>query len=274
MAMKISNSDLVLNPVNLSDRSHLPWPDSGTARLASVARLDARPKGQDILIEALSAEQWKQRDWHLTLYGSGRDECYLRSLVEFFGLQGRITFAGHLSDVRAIWAKEQILLMSSRAEGAPLVVVEAMLCARPVIVSDVGGTQEWVVEGKTGFVAEAPVIGLAQAALERAWASRSNWPAMGIEGHKIAAARISDPTIPDLFEVVMEASQQKRPDGGVTGIELDRLERYRRLLVPTLKGQVRRVAEAGAARAKEILKRWRTARERSLLRLADPRRSH
>jgi glycosyltransferase involved in cell wall biosynthesis len=128
LAMKISNSDLVLNPVNLSDRSYLPWPDSGTARLASVARLELKHKGQDILIEALSADQWKHRDWHLTLYGSGPDECYLRSLVEFYGLQGRITFAGHQSDVRAIWAEQQVLMMFSRAEGTPLALVEAMLC--------------------------------------------------------------------------------------------------------------------------------------------------
>ena len=95
LAKKISNSDLVLNPVNLSDHSCLPWPESRIARLASVARLEVKAKGQDVLIEALGADQWKQRDWHLTLYGSGPDECYLRSLVEFYGLQKRITFAGH-----------------------------------------------------------------------------------------------------------------------------------------------------------------------------------
>ena len=164
LGMKIPNSDLVINPVNLSDRSYLPWPDSETARLASVARPEVKANGQDILIEALSPDQWKHRDWHLTLYGSGPDECYLRSLVKFFGLQGRITFAGHQADVRAIWAEEQVLVMFSRAEGTPLALVEAMLYGRPAIVSDVGGNREWVTEAQTGFVAEAPVIGLALAA--------------------------------------------------------------------------------------------------------------
>ena len=81
LANKIPNANVVLNPVNLSDRSYLSWPESTTARFASVARLEAMWKGQDILIETLSADQWKERDWHLTLYGSGSDERYLRSLL-------------------------------------------------------------------------------------------------------------------------------------------------------------------------------------------------
>ena len=274
LARKIPDSDLVLNPVNLSDRSYLPWPDSGTARFASVARLDAKYKGQDILVEALSTNQWKRRDWHLTLYGSGPDECYLRALVEFFGLQERITFAGHQKDVRAIWAQEQILVMLSRAEGTPLALVEAMLCGRPAIVSDAGGNQEWVTEMQTGFVAQAPVIGLARDALERAWSARQSWNAMGLRAHKVATARISDSSIPGLVEVILEASRHKTPAEAATGEELERLKQYRNLMEPTIGRRVKRIVEVGALRLKSVLARWRAARERSLLRLAEPRKPH
>ncbi len=274
LGMKISNSDVVLNPVNLSDRSYLPWPDSSTVRLASVARLKANSKGQDILIEALSVDKWKQRDWHLTFYGSGPDECYLRMLVEFFGLQGRITFAGYQSSVRAIWAEEQVLVMFSRAEGTPLALVEAMLCGRPAIVSDVGGNQEWITEAETGFVAEAPVLGLARAALERAWAARQSWREMGVQAHNFATGRICDRSIRGLFEILLEGCRpEKRPDVA-TGKEPDRLRQYRRLMKPTVGRQAKRVAEAGALRLRNILGRWRAARERSLLQLAEPKRPH
>ena len=269
MAMKIVNSDLVLNPVNLSDRSYLPWPDSRIARLASVARLEAKPKGQDILIEALSSDQWKQRNWHLTLYGSGCDERYLRALVEFFGLQGRITFAGHQCDVRAIWAQEQILVMFSRAEGIPLALVEAMLCGRPAIVSDVGGNQEWVTEAQTGFVAEGPVLRLARAALERAWSARQSWNVMGRQAHKFATGRISGSSTPGLLEVLLEAWRHKRPAGAANGEELARLKPYRELME-----QAKRIAEAAALYVRNIVVRWRAARLRSLLRLAEPRKPH
>jgi glycosyltransferase involved in cell wall biosynthesis len=267
LAMKIPNSDLVLNPVNLSDRSYVPWPESRTARFASVARLEVKSKGQDVLLEALSAEQWKQRDWHLTLYGSGLDERYLRALVDFYGLQERITFAGHQSDVRAIWAREQVLVMFSRAEGTPLALVEAMLCGRPAIVSDVGGNREWVTEAETGFVAEAPVIGLARAALERAWSARPSWKAMGLQAHKFATARISDSSIPGLFDVLLEAGRHKRPAGAATSEEPERLKLYRGLME-----QVKQVAEAGTLYLRGFVARRRAARLRSLLRLAGPRK--
>ena len=179
------NSGLVQNPVNLSDRSYVPWPESRTARFASVARLDSKYKGQDILIEALSADEWRKRDWHLTFYGAGSDEDYLRALVEFFELPERVTFAGYQSDVRAIWTQAQILVLSSRAEGTPLSLVEAMLCGRPAIVSDLGGNQEWVTETQTRFVAGAPATQLVRAALDRAWSARSSWGAMGTEAHRL-----------------------------------------------------------------------------------------
>ena len=266
LAMKIPNSDLVLNPVNLSDRSYVPWPESRTARLASVARLEVMSKGQDVLLDALSADQWRQRDWQLTLYGSGPDERYLRGLVEFYGLQERITFAGHQSDVRGIWAREQILVMFSRAEGTPLALVEAMLCGRPAIVSDVGGNRERVIEAQTGFVAEAPVVGVARAALERAWSALQNWQAMGLQAHKFATTRINDSSIPSLLDVLLEASRYKSPAGATGSEEPKPLKLYR-----GLREQATHVAQVGALYLRNFVVRRRAARLRSLLRLAEPR---
>jgi glycosyltransferase involved in cell wall biosynthesis len=257
LAKKIANSGLILNPINLSDRSYIPWPESRRARLASVARLDSKCKGQDVLIEALSSDQWRERDWHLTIYGTGCDEDYLRALVEFFKLTERITFAGYQKDVRAIWAQEQILVLSSRSEGTPLSLVEGMLCGRPAIVSDVGGNHEWITETQTGFVAEAPVTRLVREALDRAWTARSNWSAMGRKAHKFATAKLCDESIPGLLDVISEASTRKRPAGTAAGEVLERLEQYRRLVDPPL---VRRIAQAGETRARKILKGLKVAR--------------
>jgi glycosyltransferase involved in cell wall biosynthesis len=160
--------------------------------------------------------------------------------------------------------------MFSRAEGSPLALVEAMLCGRPAIVSDVGGNQEWVTESQTGFVAEAPVVGLARTALERAWSARQSWHAMGLLAHNFATGRISDAGIPSLLEVILEACQHRRSAAEATGDELKRLKRYRWLMKPTIGRQAKRVAEAGALLLREIVLRWRAARERSLLQLAEP----
>lgn len=274
LARKLPNAALVLNPVNLSDGSYVPWPELRTTRFANVARFEVKHKGQDILLETLSSEQWKQRDWHLTLYGAGCDERYVRSLIEFFDLQKRITMAGYQSDVRSIWAKEQILVMFSRAEGNPLALVEAMLCGRPAVVTDTGGNAEWVTEPETGFVAEAPAIALTQAAMERAWSVRQSWEKMGMRAHQIATRRIGDSNVPTLLEVALEAAQKRnRHIEATTADQIERQKRYNSLMQPTLGARARRVVQSGVLRLKNTVANWRASRaqalDRSLLRLGE-----
>jgi len=54
-----------------------------------------------------------------------------------------------------------------------------MLCGRPAVVTDVGGSAEWVDEGKTGFIAAAPTARSIGDALGAAWTARERWPEMG-----------------------------------------------------------------------------------------------
>lgn len=71
-------------------------------------------------------------------------------------------------------------------EGMPLVIVEAMLCGRPCVATNVGGITEWVEDGQSGFIANAVTIGAFDAAMEKAWAAREQWPAMGQYAHNRA----------------------------------------------------------------------------------------
>ena len=141
LANRIPNAIVIKNPVNLTDLSRVAWPSAGPARIASVARLDHLIKGQDLLFEALGGKCWKDRDWRLRLYGSEHSRGFLERLGDMYGLDGRIEFAGHLDDVRAIWADNHLQVLASRSEGTPLSLVESMLCGRPAVVTDVGGTR-------------------------------------------------------------------------------------------------------------------------------------
>jgi glycosyltransferase involved in cell wall biosynthesis len=64
------------------------------------------------------------------------------------------------------------------------VIVEAMLCGRPVLATDVGGNSEIVVDGVTGFLAAAPTVGSVAQALERLWANRADLESIGKAGAK------------------------------------------------------------------------------------------
>lgn len=179
LAVRLPHARVIGNPVNMRDEGALPAPRNGRAHLAVVGRLDARTKGQDALFAALANSGWAAKDWGLRLYGTGADAEYLSALGAELGIARRIEFVGHVADVRAIWAENDLLVLPSRSEGTPLALVEAMLCGRPAVVTDVGGNAEWVEDGSTGWVAPAPTPRAIDAALSRAWDARASWPTVG-----------------------------------------------------------------------------------------------
>jgi glycosyltransferase involved in cell wall biosynthesis len=190
---EIPNALIVRNPVNLADTSPVPYPPmEGPVRFAMVANLLVNHKGHDILLDLLRTAPWQERDWDLNIYGSGDDEAYIRELCRFFKLDDRVHFRGRTNDIRGVWKENHILLMPSLCEGIPLAVVEAMLCARPVVATDTGGHMEWITEGVNGFIAEGANVYSFGRALERAWDAKAAWPAMGMRAHE-TAIRLYDP---------------------------------------------------------------------------------
>ena len=208
LATSLTNASVVQNPVNLTDTSIVTWPDAGPAKFASVARLEVNHKGHDLLLEALSAPHWPDRDWTLSLYGSGPDLDYVKRLVAHFGLTERVLFKGHAADVRAIWAEHQLGILASRWEGTPLALIEAMLCGRPSVVTDVGGNAEWTEDGASGYVAPGATGRSLAAALERAWQDRTNWPARGAAAHTAAIGKL-DPNPGASLLRILEAAASR-----------------------------------------------------------------
>ncbi len=86
---------------------------------------------------------------------------------------------GHSGDIGAAFAASDLLLFPSRSEGSPFALVEGMAHGRPAVVTPVGGNDELVIEGKTGWVASAATVEAFTAALSRAWVARAAWPAAG-----------------------------------------------------------------------------------------------
>ena len=181
---ELPNAEVVWSQYNVDYNSSPVWPtlsSDGELRLACVARLDPPTKGQDILLEAIAKPVWAKRAWHLSVYGLGPKLHSLERLTSRLGLSNRVTFEGHVP-VEKIWSSNHVLLMPSRHEGMPLAVVEAMLCGRPVLATDVGGNSEIVVDGVTGFLVGAPTVDSLAHGLDRMWANRMNLEIMGRTG--------------------------------------------------------------------------------------------
>ena len=178
IATRLPNSCVVQNPVRAVP-SPPAWPDESELRLAVVGRMQAYDKGSDLLLEAVANALSKEAAWSLTFYGRGPSESLLRELADHYGVSARVRFAGFVEEKFAIWKENHLLVMPSRVEGCSLAMLEAMQHARPVLMSRVGGVEDWVEHGKTGFVcAPQDAVSLA-ATLAEAWKLRALWRQMG-----------------------------------------------------------------------------------------------
>jgi L-malate glycosyltransferase len=186
LAYPFQNAQVIVNGPRLSLEEPLSWPEGDTIQFGCVARLETCWKGQDVLLEVLSQPQWQARSWHLNLYGSGPDESYLRDLIGHYHLEKQVSIQGYCADIEAVWRRNHLMLLPSRGEGTPLAVLEAMMCGRPTVTTDVGGNREVLEHGHTGFIAEAATVNSFGKALEQAWSQQDRWQQMGTQAHRSA----------------------------------------------------------------------------------------
>ena len=173
----LKNAKVIRNPFNLPYSINLEFPQSNDFSLACVGRYDFYAKGQDVLLQTLSSEKWKSRNLYINFYGEGSDVENLVDLVKMYQIKN-VIINSHTA-TEEIWKKNQGLILTSRFEGLPIVIVEAMLSRRFVIVTNVSGNKELVIDNVTGFMASAPRPEYIDEALERAWKNRESWKKIG-----------------------------------------------------------------------------------------------
>ncbi len=181
LGFPLPHASVVRNPFLVPWERRNDWPDDRNGlRLACIGRLYPLEKGQDLLLRVLARDHWKKRPLSVTFYGEGNHRQGLEQMARHLGLTS-VSFAGFVRDVGAIWNDHHGLVLPSRCEGLPLVLVEAMLSGRVPIVTDAGGSGEVVDDNDTGFLAAAPTEDSLDDAMERAWKRRDEWRDIGEE---------------------------------------------------------------------------------------------
>lgn len=181
LAIPLPKSQIIFPPLRVRRESPLPLVKHGDCvQFACVARLEVRWKGQDILLEALSSDIWKSRNWKLTFFGEGPDEAYIRQLVTHYGLDDRVKFAGFRRDREQIWTQMDFQVLAARGEGGPMVISEGMMCGRFAVATRCGMIPDLIEDGIDGFLCEGPTAFSFSKAMERAWQRREDW---GVIGH-------------------------------------------------------------------------------------------
>lgn len=142
---------LAVAGVAASDRQ----PSIGSAQrpvtVLSVGRL-APQKAYDVLLRAARLVVDARPHVRFVVLGRGEARAALERLRDELGLRGNVEFAGQQDDVPAWMTRSDVFASSSAWEGMPLVVIEAMAAARPVVVTDVGGNREAIGGDDCGIV--------------------------------------------------------------------------------------------------------------------------
>jgi glycosyltransferase involved in cell wall biosynthesis len=207
-ATALERGRVIRNPFNVRYDARPVWPGDPRDQLslACVARFEIVQKAQDVLIDVLSLPHWRSRNIRVALVGSGKNECSIREMVRTAQLTS-VELVGFVDDIEQLWSRYHALVLPSRFEGMPLALVEAMLCGRPCIVTDVGGNRELVRDGVNGFLAKAPTVGLLDETMNRAWEIRHRLREMGERAALDVRQWVSpDPTADFVRELIALAS--------------------------------------------------------------------
>lgn len=119
---------------------------SNPVRIVMIARFD-KQKDHLTLIKAIQEISGIE----LNLVGDGPKLSEIENIVKDREIENKVKFWGYCNNIAEILAKSQIFALISNWEGFPRTTIEAMRAGLPVVVSDVGGAAEAVLEGVTGY---------------------------------------------------------------------------------------------------------------------------
>ena len=127
--------------------------------LVSVGELGEN-KNQEMLISAISSLKDVIPEIKLLLVGTGKLERELKDKVNDLKINSNVDFLGYRNDVNNIMALSDLLISTSKREGLPVNVMEAMATGIPLIVTNCRGNRDLVKNNKNGFVIEIDDLNL------------------------------------------------------------------------------------------------------------------
>ena len=151
--------DVIYNPVEVDGSEHpgttLPAGLRARRFLVAMGRLTTQ-KGFDILLKAASKVLPDAPGWSLAILGQGEDQASLTARASDLGLAERVVFPGAIANPFPVLRQAAFFVLSSRWEGFPMVLLEALACGLPVVSFDCpSGPSEVVEHGANGLLVPA-----------------------------------------------------------------------------------------------------------------------
>lgn len=118
--------------------------------ILSVGRMDNN-KNQEMQLRAFS--RLKTNDWKMVLVGDGINRQYLENLSKKLNIANEVLFTGNIEDPSIYYNRSKIFIFTSRSEGFPNVLIEAMFFGLSIISTDCeSGPAELISDGENGFL--------------------------------------------------------------------------------------------------------------------------
>lgn len=192
---------VIPNPVESPPASSRD-PRGPRSTIAALGRLDPQ-KGFDLLIDAFALASPGLPDWDVVIHGEGPERAALERRIVDRGLSGRVHLPGRTADVAGAFARADLFVLSSRYEGFPNALAEAMASGVPSVAFDCpSGPADLVRDGIDGVLLPREDVGALAGAIARLASDSRAREALGLRAREVVE-RFSVPRVAGMWESVL-----------------------------------------------------------------------
>lgn len=200
---KYVNSDIVcipnFSPIRFQEKSKIE-----SNILLAVGRLENQ-KGFDLLLQAWKKAFPSASDWKLHIVGSGSLKSSLVKQAEMFGIKDSVIFKEATMNIANVYQQASCLVMSSRFEGLPMVLIEAKMAGLPCVSFDCpNGPAEVIRDGIDGYLVPAEDVDALASRLIDLLNNRNILKKMGKLAYEDACERFSAEAIEEKWKCLLK----------------------------------------------------------------------
>jgi GalNAc-alpha-(1->4)-GalNAc-alpha-(1->3)-diNAcBac-PP-undecaprenol alpha-1,4-N-acetyl-D-galactosaminyltransferase len=182
-----------------------------TNRVIAIGRLQEQ-KGFDMLLRAFAQSVQQHPGWTLMVIGDGPKREQLQALAAALQISDRVIWERAVKQPERELLRSDLFVLSSRYEGLPMVLLEAMACGLPVVSFDCpSGPREIIHDGEDGLLVPANEVGALAAAISRLMSSEEDRKRLGERAAHVVE-RFGLDKVADMWTAVFE--QTLRQAGG------------------------------------------------------------